>query len=354
MTEAKIVDAKYIFLDIVGFTRGRHVEAQAACVEKLNKIVSIVLDNVIEVATEDRILLPTGDGMCIVLLSREASYDLHVHVALAILANLRSNNDLTEDEMMSFEVRIGINANEDNLIMDINGNLNMAGSGINVAQRVMDSADGNQILVSTRVHETLRDRKEYMDCFRSYTATTKHGQSVPVYQLVKEEVPGLNLDIPQAFQTPAPVEKKEPQLTKHVAYYLAHAIRNHPILVKNKDKIYDDNSIIALLHFLAEDYERQSESTEVQFNYSQTHKAGSATFLEQYEYYKSVDSGVVSDLSHYIQYGNGNYLSKYSTCFIRDHIGLSDYRAASEHGKQKLKRDWPEIWEEFSLDNSEL
>ena len=44
MAEANIVDAKYIFLDVVGFTRGRHVEAQAAIVDKLNQIVRHVLD----------------------------------------------------------------------------------------------------------------------------------------------------------------------------------------------------------------------------------------------------------------------------------------------------------------------
>ncbi len=197
MADARIVEAKYVFLDIEGFTRGRHVEAQAACVEKLNTIVSIALDHIVEVSPEDRILLPTGDGMCIVLLGREAAYDLHMQVALAILANLAANNAQTEDEMLRFDVRIGINANEDNLITDINGNPNMAGSGINVAQRVMDSADGNQILVSTRVHETLRDRQKYMGCYRGYTSTTKHGQSVPVYQLVKDEA-GLNVDVPQA------------------------------------------------------------------------------------------------------------------------------------------------------------
>jgi class 3 adenylate cyclase len=343
MTEARIIEAKYVFLDIVGFTRDRHVEAQAACVEKLNKIVRIALDSVVDVAPEDRILLPTGDGMCIVLLGRDAPYDIHVQVALAILANLDANNDQTEDEMLRFKVRIGINANEDNLITDINGNPNMAGSGINVAQRVMDSADGNQILVSTRVHETLRDRKKYMGMFRGYSATTKHGLSVPVYQLVKEGERGLNVDVPRNFQKPAPVEKEEPRLTKHVAYYLAHAIRNRPILVENKDKIYDDD-----------DSRRQSESTEVEYTYTRTYKAKSATFWEQYEHYRSQDSYVMSDFGHFIQFGNEEYLSRYSYCFVKDNIGLSDYRAASERGREKLKRDWPEIWEEFGLEDGEV
>lgn len=288
MAQATIVDAKYIFLDIVGFTRGRHVEAQAAIVEKLNEIVSTVLDQDFKITRENRILIPTGDGMCIVLLDRDAPYDIHVQVALSLLARLRPHNDETQDEMMRFEIRIGVNANEDNMVTDINGNRNMAGAGINVAQRVMDFADGNQVLVSTRVHETLRDRQKYMGKFRSYSGRAKHGQSIPVYQLAKEGEPGLNLAVPSAFQEPKKVRKEEPRLTKRVAYYLAHAIRNRPILVENKDRMHDDNAVVVLLHYLAEDSERQAESSEVQYSYLRTYKAESATFWEQYEHYGTV------------------------------------------------------------------
>ncbi len=348
MAQATIVDAKYIFLDIVGFTRGRHVEAQAAIVEKLNEIVSTVLNQDFKIAVEDRILIPTGDGMCIVLLDRDAPYDVHVEVALRLLAHLHPYNDETEDEMMRFEVRIGINANEDNMVTDINGNRNMAGAGINVAQRVMNFADGNQILVSTRVHETLRDRRKYMGMFRSYSGTAKHGRSIPVYQLVKKEL-GLDIAVPSAFQKPKQVKREEPRLSKHVAYYLAHAIRNLPILVENRDSMYDDDAFIILLHSLAQDSEKQAESSEIQFRYFRTFKAESATFLEQYEHYRGVDNYVASDLSHFIGYGNEAHLSTFSNCFIRDSIGIPDFRAASDHGKQKLKQDWPEIWEEFEL-----
>lgn len=55
---------------------------------------------------------------------------------------------------------MGINTNADNLVTDINGARNLAGAGINIAQRVMDSADGNQILVSHSVYDTLRDREK--------------------------------------------------------------------------------------------------------------------------------------------------------------------------------------------------
>lgn len=347
VADAQIVDAKYVFLDIVGFTRDRDVEAQAECVEKLNTVVKLALDEVVKVAEDDCILLHTGDGMCIVLLGSGSPFDLHMQVALAILANLEANNQGTEEEMLRFEVRIGINENADNLITDINGRQNVAGSGINVAQRVMDSADGNQIVLSTRVHENLRERRDYRGWFRSYRATTKHGERVPVYQFVKDGQPGLNLDIPGDFKK---VVKQRPKLPEWVAYYLAHAIRNRPVLVANRERIYDD-AVVVLLRYLALDSQQASGSSELDDPRSLTFGAGNLSFWEQYEYYAAQDYDVVSDLGRFIEYGNRQPISEYEECFAEDSFGLPDYRAANEHGKRKLKEEWPNIWDEFNLDN---
>ncbi len=340
------VDAKYVFLDIVGFTRNRSVEAQSDIVGYLNGIVKDSLA-ASQIPEGDRILLPTGDGICIAITSRRLSYDIHVQLALAILKRLHAHNADTENEMRRFEVRIGINANTDNLVTDINGSRNVAGAGINAAQRVMDSADGNQVLVSHAVHETLRHRERYIGTFRSYTAKTKHDEQVPVHQLLIQNATGLNLDEPQAFITQ---KKKQPKLTEHVAYYLAHAIANHGILIENKDSIYNDYAVVTLLYFLAKDSEKQSQATELETVYPDTYKAGSATFLEQYEYYRQLDNDLVWDFARFVQWSNSEYLSRYNNCFGTDRIGLIDYRAVSESGKRKLNEEWPQIWDEFGLD----
>jgi class 3 adenylate cyclase len=283
LAEVQTVDAKYVFLDVVGFTRGRSVEAQSDIVETLNEIVDTLLHEY-GLSPNERILLPTGDGICVAILKRDP-YDLHVQLALSILEGLRKHNINTEDEKRQFQVRIGINFNTDNLVTDINGNQNVAGAGINGAQRVMDSADGNQILVSHAVHETLRHRERYMEAFRSYMARTKHDERVPVHQLLIKDAPGLNLDEPQAFVIQ---KKKQPKLTEYVAYYLAHAVANHRVLLENKDTIYSDEAVVTLLHFLAKDSEKQSSTTELETFYPETYKAGSATFWEQYEYYSKL------------------------------------------------------------------
>ena len=56
-------------------------------------------------------------------------------------------------------------------------------------------------------------------------------------------------------------------------------------------------------------------------------------------------------MSYFIEFGNEEYLIRFSDCFIRDKDGILDFRAASDYGRRKLKGDWPKIWDEFDLDN---
>lgn len=289
--------------------------------------------------------MPTGDGICLALLKRDP-YDLHIQLALSILHFLREHNKSTDDQQRQFQIRIGINSNTDNLVTDINGNRNVAGAGINAAQRVMDSADGNQILVSHAIHETLRHREKYMGAFRSYQAKTKHDEQVPVHQLIMQDAPGLNLDEPQAFIVQ---KRREPKLTEHVAYYLAHALANRHVLIKKKDKIYHDEAVIILLYFLAKDSVERLHATELDQTYPETYKAGSATFWEQYEYYSQLDRHLIWNFAHCVRFGSKESLIKYSNCFSNNRYGLSDFRAISEYGKRKLKEEWPRIWDEFAL-----
>jgi hypothetical protein len=76
----------------------------------------------------------------------------------------------------------------------------LAGAGISVASRIMDMADGDQILVGYSVYDTLRYREKYVSAFRPYKATVKHGQTFDVYQLVLEGAPGLDTGTPKAFK----------------------------------------------------------------------------------------------------------------------------------------------------------
>src|SRR5207247_1517913 len=125
-----------------------------------------------------RLYLPTGDGLCIVLLGITDPYDIHLRLALDILARLKAYRNAESDSMRQFEVRIGINSNIDNSVTDINGNKNVAGAGINMAQRIMSLADGSQILVSRNIFEILSQRERYREAFKMYTTSVKHGVSI--------------------------------------------------------------------------------------------------------------------------------------------------------------------------------
>jgi class 3 adenylate cyclase len=333
--EAVTIPAKYVFLDVVGFTRQRSVEAQSDIVHVLNDIVQAsITEN--EVPKDKLILLPTGDGMCIALLNIESPYDIHLLVALSIVKRVHEHNEETKNGMRKFEVRIGINSNIDNLVTDVNGNRNIAGAGISVASRVMDIADGNQILVGESVFDTLRYREKYMSAFKNYPATVKHEVKLPIYQLIQEGYVGLNIDTPKILQVP---EQAEPKLKKSVAYYFAHAAKNRQVFLKNKDK---DETSTVLLYFLAKDSVQKSETADVDTPYLSAYKANvGASIEEQLEYYNSLYTPILIEFAQIIV---SQHLSTYRRYFEG---GYFQYQFINADGVEKLRREWPDIHAEF-------
>ena len=227
----KPVLVKYVFLDIVGYTRNRSVEAQVHVIEQLNKIVLEAIKEVLEPASrksptlasmptlasaikevlepasrksaemattepthkvfKNVILLPTGDGICICIDGDDYPYDCHVRLALQILIAARIYTTQTSDPELRIDLRIGVNQNHDNLVMDINGKLNVAGSGINTAQRLMDAAEPGTIRVGQGVYEMLHQRKDYMNRFQRLDVMVKHDISLTTYLYEIKNLQGL-------------------------------------------------------------------------------------------------------------------------------------------------------------------
>jgi class 3 adenylate cyclase len=148
---------QYVFLDVVGFTRNGSVEAQSEVVATLNDVVIRALQTV-DIPAERVVLLPTGDGMALTMIE-VSGFDAHLQLALCILRVIAGHNSGAADAMRRVEVRIGINENVDSVLPDINGRRNVAGSGISIAQRIMDKADAGQVLVGQSVYEVLRQRE---------------------------------------------------------------------------------------------------------------------------------------------------------------------------------------------------
>lgn len=366
--EALTIPAKHIFLDVVDYSHERSVEAQSYIVAFLNRIVLLSLKKN-GIQDKDRLLLPTGDGICISLLNVISPYDIHLRLALSVLKYLDrfqglSIEQITEENadaekatrvliddseeylsrirMREFKVRIGIDANLDNLVTDINGGPNIAGDGINTAQRIMSLADGNQILLSDGVVNELRQREQYMRLFVELPSIkVKHGKSVKPFQFVGSGYEGLNTERPSAFPIATPQQPKT--LTKIAAYYFAQAIRHRDFLLA-RDPSSSDYSGEVFLYLLAKDSVAKSEAvTERQKTYFNQYKIVKKTLDDLYKELHDTSFAVLqivherlgsTDLSGYTQYFDGNV----------------DYRFLTSGGVEKLRQEWPDIWAELESD----
>ena len=344
---------KYVFLDIVDYTK-RSVEAQSDIVSILNDIIKkSVKDKGIDLNDEGKdeysfdeevIFIPAGDGICIAI-RNHLTYDIHILIALDILLNIQRYNEDQEDTQRKFNVRMGVNENTDNIIEDINGRTNVAGSGVNIASRIMDNADGNQILISESVYNILYARENYMDSFRRYEATIKHEKKIPVYQYIKEGHEGLNINVPSNLSD----KKKSYKLSKEIAYYFAIAVTNEKLLIEKTGGDSASYTPIILLWLLAKDFHETSKSRYFETPYLNFTKK-EILFIEKI--YDKIEETMIPILSHYSESIIDHYLEKYyGNYFEDDRFGTKCWFMINESGRNKLKKEYPDIWDEFALDD---
>ena len=157
-----------LFLDIVEYSK-RSVAEQIRLKEGFNTALS---EAIAGVATDARIILDTGDGAAVSFLgdpedSLFAAMTLRDAVASAPAPR----------------VRLGVNLGPVRLVRDINGQPNIIGDGINVAQRIMSFAEPGQILVSRSYYEVIaRLAEDYADLFHyEGSKTDKHVREHEVY-----------------------------------------------------------------------------------------------------------------------------------------------------------------------------
>jgi class 3 adenylate cyclase len=189
-----------LFLDIVEYSK-KSVAEQIKLKQLFNALLSSALQNV---AVNDRIVLDTGDGAAVSFLGNPDEA-LFVGMALRDAIGAAERNGQGE-----LPVRIGINLGPVRLIKDINGQLNIIGDGINVAQRVMGFADVGQMLVSRSYYEVVsRLSEEYSQLFRyEGSRTDKHVREHEVYAIEKS-MGGQTLTAHPAF-TQHPVMQSAP------------------------------------------------------------------------------------------------------------------------------------------------
>src|SRR2546421_11195695 len=143
--EIELEIAHVLFLDIVGYSK-LSVNEQHARVDELNGIVRLS-EQFQKAEAANRILkIPTGDGIALVFyISLEAPAQCAVEISRALKEHPR------------LQLRMGIHSGPVRGIVDVNERGNLAGAGINMAQRVMDCGDAGHILLSKHVAEDLEE-----------------------------------------------------------------------------------------------------------------------------------------------------------------------------------------------------
>ena len=182
---------RYIYIDIVDFSIGRTIEAQSEILSALNRIVGQSVSE--HAVVSDQILfLPTGDGICVCLVDLIHPFDLDISIAISVLERVCLFNRNQADLSRRFELRIGINENQDNLVIDIKGGINVVGLGINLAHRVMSVASASGLCLGPSVFERLNQRELYSSLLNPVQAIVKHGERLQCYEYRNPELPCFN------------------------------------------------------------------------------------------------------------------------------------------------------------------
>jgi TolB-like protein/class 3 adenylate cyclase/Tfp pilus assembly protein PilF len=179
--------AHLLLIDLVGYSK-LLVDDQIDVVEELNRIVRSTECFQTAEKNGKLIRVSTGDGIAL-LFSR--SPEEPVQCALEISKALKNSPQI--------QVRMGVHSGPVSGVIDVNERANVAGSGINVAQRVMDCGDPGHILLSKHVAEDLEQYRQWQPYLHDLgECEVKHGVRITIVNLYTDEVG--NPRLPKKFQ----------------------------------------------------------------------------------------------------------------------------------------------------------
>jgi TolB-like protein/class 3 adenylate cyclase/Tfp pilus assembly protein PilF len=169
--------AHVLFIDIVGYSKLR-INEQSAQIDALRKIVRGTEQFHAAEAEGKLLRLPTGDGGA---LAFRNSPEAPVLCAEEIAKALKSHPEI--------RVRMGIHSGPVNEVTDLNEQANIAGAGINIAQRIMDCGDAGHILVSKHAAEDLEQYDQWQPYLHDLgECEGKHGERLHVVNLYNNEI----------------------------------------------------------------------------------------------------------------------------------------------------------------------
>jgi TolB-like protein/Tfp pilus assembly protein PilF len=176
-TYSQLEIAHVLFMDIVSYSK-LPIDQQSELLGQLNGIVRGTEQFRSAEAAGKLVRLPTGDGMALAFFT---SVDAPVRCALEVAEALKSRPNI--------RLRMGVDSGPVDLITDVNDRPNVAGAGINMAQRVMDCGDAGHILLSRRVAGDLGQYSNWQPHLQALgEAEVKHGVKVDLVNLFTENL----------------------------------------------------------------------------------------------------------------------------------------------------------------------
>jgi TolB-like protein/class 3 adenylate cyclase/Tfp pilus assembly protein PilF len=185
--EIQLEIAHVLFIDIVGYSK-LSINEQNAAVDELTQIVRSTAQFQKAEASQRLIKISTGDGMALVFYtSPEAPVRCATEISRAVKEHPR------------LQIRMGVHSGPVSGVIDVTGRTNLAGAGLNMANRVMNCGDAGHILLSKHVAEDLAEFEEWRPLLRDLgTCDVKHGMQVAIVNLWSDDVG--NRQLPQKFQ----------------------------------------------------------------------------------------------------------------------------------------------------------
>jgi TolB-like protein len=175
--EIQLEIAHVLFIDVVGYSK-LSINEQRAAVDELTQIVRATEQFQKADASERLIKIATGDGMALVFYT---SPEAPVRCAVELSRALKDHPQL--------RLRMGIHSGPVSGVIDVTGRTNLAGAGLNVAQRVLECGDAGHILLSKHVAEDLEEYNEWRPRLHDLgTCEVKHGVRIGIANLYDSEV----------------------------------------------------------------------------------------------------------------------------------------------------------------------
>jgi TolB-like protein/class 3 adenylate cyclase/Tfp pilus assembly protein PilF len=176
-----------LFMDVVGYSK-LLVNEQRELLEQLSQIVRNTEQVRSAEAANKLIRIPAGDGMALVFFN---SPEAPVRCAMEISKELKEHPQL--------QLRMGIHSGPVNRVRDVNDRTNVAGAGINTAQRVMDCGGAGHILLSRHIAEDLGHYRQWQPHLHDLgECEVKHGARIHVVNFYTEELG--NPELPEKFR----------------------------------------------------------------------------------------------------------------------------------------------------------